>query len=314
MPSPRIQDAPLLQRWLYALKPASWPKVLAPAVLGICLTLGHPDADLTAGLLLASLHAVATVSFLVTTNDWVDQRVDAIKRRRFPDGCSPKTIPDGILPARALGAAALLCAGLMIALGAIAGYRHQSLQPLLFSVLGIVALGAYSLPPFKLNYRGGGELLEAAGVGLGMPIAAASFLYPLPLEGPLLWLLAGLVFTSLASAIASGLSDEESDREGGKRTFTTALGNSAARNLSLASLALGGAIWFAAHLDGTLPRITAIPLLTLIAFGLQAQGRSAAAITGAFSAQASFKQALHRAIWGSTFAWALLIALTGFPS
>jgi 1,4-dihydroxy-2-naphthoate octaprenyltransferase/chlorophyll synthase len=127
-------------------------------------------------------------------------------------------------------------------------------------------------------------------------------------------LLAGLFFTSLASAIASGLSDEESDREGGKRTFTTALGNSAARNLSLASLALGGAFWFAAHLDGTLPRITAIPLLTLIAFGLQAQGRSAAAITGAFSAQASFKQALHRAIWGSTFAWALLIALTGFPS
>lgn len=313
MPSPPNPDAPLRQRWLYALKPASWAKVLAPAALGVALAVSHPEARIGEGLLLAALHALATVSFLVTTNDWADQRVDAIKRRRFPDGCSPKTIPDGILPARALGAASLLTAALMVALGAFAGARHASLQPLLFSVLGIGALAAYSLPPLKLNYRGGGELLEAGGIGLGMPIAAASFLFPLPLRGALLWLLGGLFFTALSSAIASGLSDEESDREGGKRTLTTALGNPAARMLSLASLAVGGLVWFVAHLNATLPRETALPLLILIGFGLQAQGRSSAAVTGAFAAQAAFKQSLHRAIWGSTLAWALLLLRHGLP-
>ena len=146
-----------------------------------------------------------------------------------------------------------------------------------------------------------------------MPIAAASFLFPLPLEGALLWLLGGLFFTALSSAIASGLSDEESDREGGKRTLTTALGNPVARTLSLAALAIGGLVWFVAHLNATLPRETAAPLLILIAFGLQAHGRSGAAVTGAFAAQAAFKQALHRAIWGSTLAWALLLVRHGLP-
>ena len=313
MPSTPIQAAPLGTRWLYALKPASWPKVLAPAMLGIALTLRHPDAHRTTGLVLAALHAVATVAFLVTTNDWADERVDRIKRRRFPDGCSPKTIPDGILPARALGIAAIACALLMVALGVVAGLRHNSMQPLVFSVLGIVALSAYSLPPLRLNYRGGGEFLEAGGVGIGMPIAAASFLYPLPLRGPLLWLLAGLFFTALSSAIASGLSDEESDREGGKRTVTTALGNRRARQLSLASLALGGAIWFGAHLTGTLPKATALPLLLLLGFGTLAANRSDAAVTGAFAAQARFKSALHAAIWSATVAWAAAVALYGLP-
>ena len=95
--------------------------------------------------------------------------------------------------------------------------------------------------------------------------------------------------------------------------MTTALGNPVARFLSLASLALGGLVWFVAHLNATLPRETALPLLILIAFGLQAQSRSAAAVTGAFAAQAAFKQSLHRAIWGSTLAWTLLLFRHGLP-
>ena len=126
-------------------------------------------------------------------------------------------------------------------------------------------------------------------------------------------MLGGLFFTALSSAIASGLSDEESDREGGKRTLTTALGNPVARVLSLASLAIGGLVWFVAHLNAALPRETALPLLILIGFGLQAHWRSGAAVTGAFAAQAAFKQSLHRAIWGSTLAWTLLLFRHGLP-
>jgi 4-hydroxybenzoate polyprenyltransferase len=313
MTTPRIQDAPLWQRWLYALKPASWPKVLSPALLGLGLALDHPQGRLLAGIALAVPHALATVAFLVTTNDWADRRVDTIKRQRFPDGCSPKTIPDGILASRALGAASVLLAIAMAVFGALGGLLHRSMQPALWAVLGVVALTAYSLPPLELNYRGGGELVEAGGVSIGMPMAAASFIHPIALRGSLLWLLGGLFFVSLASAIASGLSDEESDREGGKRTVTTTFGNRVARALTLIALAAGGGVWLAGQLAGALPNATALPLILLVLFGLRARGRSAAAVTGAFAAQTKFKQELHRAIWGSTLAWAVLVALTGLP-
>ncbi|MEB3327874.1 MAG: hypothetical protein VKQ33_01435 [Candidatus Sericytochromatia bacterium] len=41
--------------------------------------------------------------FIVPLDDWADARVDRLKREMFPTGCSPKTIPDGVLPAPGAG-------------------------------------------------------------------------------------------------------------------------------------------------------------------------------------------------------------------
>ena len=64
--------------------------------------------------------------------------------------------------------------------------------------------------------------------------------------GPWVWpWIAGFSALSLAGGIASGLSDEESDRVGGKRTVASAYGNVAARRLSEACVLLGAGIWVA---------------------------------------------------------------------
>ena len=238
----------LAERWWYALKPASWPKVFVPALLGQAVGAVYSGRPSAAALAFGLLWMVADVAFIVLLNDWGDRAVDALKRRMFPQAGSPKTIPDGILPAEALlaaglgaGAVALLLAG-----GAGAALERPLLLPLAALSLGIFI--AYTLPPLRLNYRGGGELLEMVGVGGVLP-ALHAYAQCGQWAPPLLVALApGLLALALSSALASGLSDEESDRAGGKRTWASTFGK------RLGSPGLGGPAgpWRAALAGGAL--------------------------------------------------------------
>ncbi len=290
-------------RWRYALKPASWPKVFVPAVFG--QVVGALVAGRLSGpaLLWGVLWTAADIAFIVWLNDWGDREVDALKRRMFPRGCSPKTIPDGLLSARAVLGAGLGAGALALGLAAVggAGLGRPALLPLAALSLGIFV--AYTLPPLRLNYRGGGELLEMVGVGGVLP---ALHVYAQCGEGTpaffLRWL-PGLLALSLASALASGLSDEESDRAGGKRTFTTAWGNTRARRVTEGLVGLGALLW------GGAGGVLAVPVVLF--FGGRMLRRSAGAVTNAFAEQGAYKQELHRAIWWGTAALAASLVLTG---
>lgn len=245
--------------------------------------------------------------FVVLLNDWADRDVDALKRRLFPHSGSPKTIPDGLLPAARVLRVAL--ASGLLSLGVAVCGMHVLGRPWL-GVLGGSALGLfvfYSLPPVALNYRGGGELLEAIGVGLLLPWFGAYAQSGRLFTPGMAWL-AGLFSLSFASAVASGLSDEESDHAGGKRTFTTLLGNPRARRLAEGSVMLGLVSWglVPAALDVGRAAWLAVPVALVSAVHLARVLRaSSSAITSAFAEQRAYKHHLHRAIWDGT-------ALLGF--
>jgi 4-hydroxybenzoate polyprenyltransferase len=298
-------------RWFYALKPASWPKLLVPALFG--QVLGASPAE---GLDLAAFgwgvaFTVLGLGFIVLLNDWGDRDVDTIKRRMFPDGGSPKTIPDRILDARVVGAAGLLLGVATIAVAAVAEATLQ--RPLAFEAgLGCMLIFvAYTLPPVQLNYRGGGEVLEMLGVGAALP------LYNAYLQGgvvaPRVWpWIAGFMALSLGSAVASGLSDEESDRAGGKRTFASLYGNPAARRVTEACVLLGVTIWLLGSLlrPDWVPVWAALPASAIAVWNLVRMRRvGRTAVTNAFSAQSAYKRFLHRAIWHSTTVAAVLLWL-----
>jgi 1,4-dihydroxy-2-naphthoate octaprenyltransferase/chlorophyll synthase len=300
-----------LARWLYALKPASWPKLFVPALFGQLI-----GATQSAGLDERALgwgvgFTVLGLGFIVLLNDWGDREVDAIKRRMFPDGCSPKTIPDGILDARAVGIAGLLFGGatLLVAAGAELALR----RPLAFEggLLSMLVFVAYTLPPLRLNYRGGGELLEMFGVGMVLPLYN-SYLQSGALT-PSVWLwVAGFSLLSLGSGVASGLSDEESDRVGGKRTCASVFGNATARRLTEACVLLGAAVWLGASFAKPkwLPLWAVAPALAIIVWNFVAMRKvSNDAVTNAFRAQGDYKRFLHRAIWHSTTVAALILWL-----
>ncbi len=298
-----------LARWRHALKLGGWPKLLVPTALGQALGLRAATAWSWSAALAGALFSVCLLVFILLLNDWGDREVDALKRRMFPDRCSPKTIPDGILPSGqvlAVGLAAGLL-GLGVAFGAGYALDRPALGPM---ALGCEAIFVgYTFPPLKLNYRGGGELLEALGVGAALPWLNAY------LQGGVLWhgalaLLGGFALMSLASALASGLSDEQSDRAGRKRTFTALFGNRATRRGVELALALGLLAWLgaAASFPELVPWWTMVPTAAVVAcFGWRTLRASAAAATGAFAAQGTYKLELHRAIWYGAISLALLL-------
>jgi 1,4-dihydroxy-2-naphthoate octaprenyltransferase/chlorophyll synthase len=123
---------------------------------------------------------------------------------------------------------------------------------------------------------------------------------------------AGFAVLSLGSGIASGLSDEQSDRAGGKRTFASMFGNAFARRLTEACVIVGATIWAVAAIwrPDWVPVWAAVPAIAIIAWNFAAMKRvSDEAVTNAFSAQSRYKHFLHRAIWHSTTVAAVLLWL-----
>ncbi len=304
------------ERWRHALKPDSWSKLVVPTYLGQAIGAAHLGRLDLAPAFAGMVFTYLTLTFIVLMNDVSDREVDAIKRRMFPRGGSPKTIPDGILPA-----SRLLLVGLAAGVGAVgfAYFAEGWLNRPGLGLGGLIALGlfvAYSLPPLRLNYRGGGELLEMLGVGFALPWINAYMQGGLGSE-TLLWLprawpvLVGSSLLALASAVASGLGDEVSDRKGGKRTFTTMLGNPMARRLTEALVALGALAWILAGLFAEhVPLVVVLLPIAILAYRLRGMiALSTSAVTNAFATQAVYKAHLHRGLGRSTevLAFSLLL-------
>ena len=121
------------------------------------------------GAVVGGLFTGFGLGFIVLLNDWGDRDIDALKRKLLPNAGSPKTIPDGILAAPRVLFAGLACGGVALAT-ALAGGPWLG-RPWL-GMMGVGAMllfVAYTLPPIRMNYRGGGELLEMLGVGVVLP-------------------------------------------------------------------------------------------------------------------------------------------------
>lgn len=299
------------RRWLYAAKPGSWPKLLVPMVLGQAMGIAALGGIRPASVAFGALFTLLDLLFIVFLNDYFDRRVDRLKREMFPDGCSPKTIPDAILPAKALLIAGLAAGAAALGLAAWAEVVLQ--RPHLFwgalGALGIFV--AYSLPPLRLNYRGGGEWLEMLGVGLLLPLYNAYAVADLNVT-VCLAVLPGFCALSLASALASGLSDEESDRLGGKHTVASDSGNATVRRRCEDLMLLGALLWAmsARVCAEVIPLPFAFAGVVIVIVNWHRMRKcSSSATTNAFAAQGRYKALLHHAVWRGAAVLALGIAL-----
>jgi 1,4-dihydroxy-2-naphthoate octaprenyltransferase/chlorophyll synthase len=116
---------------------------------------------------------------------------------------------------------------------------------------------------------------------------------------------------SLSSAIASGLSDEESDRAGGKTTLATLAGNAVARRAAELSATSGAAWWLIAAVwaPDVMPAWVVAPPVAVVLLRLRGVVRqSPLATTNRFEALRTYKGKLHRAIWDGTLILSFLLA------
>ncbi len=265
--------------------------------------LGRVDlVDVAVGVALTT----AIVAYIVLLNDYFDRDIDGLKRRLFPNAGAKKTIPDRILSATSVLLGGIVAGGLALGLGF--GLEDWLGRPFLgeFTLVALVIFAAYSAPPLKLNYRGGGELLEMLGVGFWLPVLHAYLQAGMGVES-VLWLprawpiLIGFSMLALSSALASGLADERSDRRGGKRTFVVRYGNGATR-VAIDFLLIGAAItwgvtgFVAEHVPALVGIFGAVCVLW---YRRPVRALERDAITNAFDAQRAYKGALHKLIWDS---------------
>ena len=305
-----MRPVSLRERWLYALKPASWPKLLVAALLGQAVGIAAAGGVDVVALLAGAVFTMLHLSFVVLLNDWGDQDVDALKRRLFPELSSPKTLVDDILEPRSVLLAGIGAGVLALGVG-LAGELWLD-RPGLAVGAGVCMLlfWAYTLPPIKLNYRGGGEVLEMVGVGFALPWWNA-YLQSGEVSPPGMVVLPAFLLLALSSALASGLSDEPSDRLGGKKTFTVLFGAAAVRQ-AVEGLVIGAMIvWALLPLlaPGTVSGLVLAPVIVVMALefvDLREAGASSDVET--YRGIGRYKDKLHACIWRGTTVLALLLA------
>jgi 1,4-dihydroxy-2-naphthoate octaprenyltransferase len=178
-----------------------------------------------------------------------------------------RVLVDGLLTRRQLGWAAVLCAALSALTGVFLGVRHGAWPPLPLILFGLGLLWAYSYPPLRLSYRGGGEYLQMVGVGLVLPMigysAHAGTLAGLP------WAVMPLMLAlSLSCALATALPDEPSDRADGKGTHAVRFGIAESRRFILRLNALALILLVLVPLPGLGLSARALPALPCLGLWL----------------------------------------------
>ncbi|MEM6963083.1 MAG: prenyltransferase, partial [Myxococcota bacterium] len=142
---------------------------------------------------------------------------------------------------------------------------------------------------------------EALGVGLVLPLFVAYLGFGVAPNRDSMMLASGHGLLALASALASGLSDEVSDRLGGKRTCATIFGSAATRRSIEILLVLGGFACCAAPYFTELPSWIGTPAGLFVLYAARGVRRASPfAVTNAFRALGTYKARLHECIWGGT--------------
>ena len=218
-----------MNRWLVAVKLQALPKVLLPVLVG--LSLGYqPGSDQSwAVIVLALCLAVCMQWTIVLLNDYADYQADVRHANKYPELFDQRVLVEGMLVPQQVARAGLLT-GLGTLLSAGGLWYMGRLYVLLLAAVGLLLLWAYSFAPLRLNYRGGGELLEAAGLGGVMPLIGYAALR-VEWDYEELLLLVPILLYGLIGALVSGLKHEPADRDNGKKTFTVWVGSGRVRRI-----------------------------------------------------------------------------------
>lgn len=301
------------EKWIYALKVKSWPKLLVPCFFGQCFGYFHSPLPSLSIVFLGLLFTIFLLGYIVLLNDYADINVDTIKRKLFPNDCSPKTIPDQILNQRSILIAGIISGFLSMFVAFMLELYTERSFVLFFSFVCIIVFAAYSLPPLRLNYRGGGELLEMIGVGFMLPLFHFYLHLGIQYDSVFLSLLLISTLFAFSSALASGLSDEESDRIGGKSTFVNRFGNANVRTMITMTVIINYflMIVFCFYFYEILPLAFIIFILLYFLYHIYFILKfSPIAVTNAFGPQKIYKDHLHKLIWGSIILLSLILNLS----
>lgn len=193
---------------------------LAPVLLGIAVAARAGFFDLVSAAITV-VAACAVQLGLNVANDIFDTLAGADDANATPTKFSggSRVLQNALISMRGMSLLAIGCYGVALALGLVLLVMRGSTALVVISAIGFFISLGYTMPPFKLVYRGLGEIATAIGFGPVMLLGA----FTVQTRGTLTWE-AFLISVPVALLVAlilyvNEIPDRAGDAKAGKRTL-----------------------------------------------------------------------------------------------
>jgi 1,4-dihydroxy-2-naphthoate octaprenyltransferase len=276
-----------MRNWIQAARPLAHVNIVVPLVLGQ-VAAWHVTGRFDGLWFGASLAwGVLDHLFVIFANDFADRRADSGRRTLLSGGSG--VIPEGKLLPKQVARAAQVAAVLLMLYSCALTLLGRPWTPL-YALAALLLVWLYSFPPVRASYRGGGELLQGVGVGIGLP----SLGYYLQCETAFApgWVIWPATLLGICSNVLTALPDVEDDARADKRTWPVRHGMASARRFASAGIAFAAFaifLWTPGIAVTIKAFVSIVPLLPLL-IGARAENP-------------------FRAAWWSSVALNLLLAL-----
>ncbi|MBT8469096.1 MAG: prenyltransferase [Myxococcales bacterium] len=252
-----------MKTWIQASRPLAHINIAVPLILGQAAAWHVTGRFSWWWLAAALLWGALDHWFVVFANDFADQEADSGQRTLLSGGSG--VIPEGKLTARQVERAAQSAALLLLLYSSGLVFLGRGLTPL-YALAALLLMWLYSFKPVRLSYRGGGELLQGIGVGIGLP----SLGYYLQTEIAFApgWVIGPATLLGVCSNVLTALPDVEDDAKAEKRTWPVRQGMRSARRFASAGIAFAALAIFLWTPSVPIPAKAALsvaPLLPLLA-------------------------------------------------
>ncbi|MFO0686863.1 MAG: prenyltransferase [Sandaracinus sp.] len=216
---------------LRAARPLAHANLAPPLLYGQAIAFATTGRFSWSALAVAQLFGVVDHLLIVFANDYADREADRLHDAPTPFSGGSRVLVDGDLAPATVRSLAIGAACALVVLGLAAALLHPAMP--LLAIVAIALIGAYSYPPLRLSYRGGGELLQGLGVGVVLPLVGL-FAQGGALTPEVLRLLAPTFVLGVAGNVLTSLPDEAADRAAQKGSPAARWGGVAARGASIA--------------------------------------------------------------------------------
>ncbi len=222
------------KQWIAALSSRLWTGMVMAFLLGQTLGMyevGYLEPSLSVLMFIYLLSFTSSIIFL---NHYMDIKSDAMKVDMNANALRYRFFPSKNALRNAGVSLGLFS---MLILGGLSYFHHHYMVSGL-GIIGWVLFLMYSFSPIRMNYRGGGELLELLGLAVLLPIFSISIYHQELFTNDLFSLILPFSLLIMGNSVAHSLTHIKSDRYSGKTTLATVSGFKTSR-IFIESVLLG---------------------------------------------------------------------------
>lgn len=225
-----------LRAWIQASRPLAQINVAVPLIYGQALAYAASGTFRWKLAGLVAAFGIFDQLLIVYANDVADFASDSRNTtfNRFSGGS--RVVPEGKLTPLDLARAATLAFLGMAAVSAYTVFHERRPWMVVLAAIAAHLLWVYSFSPFRLSYRGQGEILQGIGLGVVLPIVGY-YAQAGTLDGLRPVTLVPGFLLGYAGNLTTALPDAPSDAATGKRTYPVRRGERAARRASVVVIA-----------------------------------------------------------------------------